>query len=154
MSPHHSDTQRKVWAALVAQFGDVKLRRHTPEWVEHLHTWLPFYQFQPVFKITDIWKEYDEGLNGYISVRDLNTIWGAKWKRNKGTQKTEAGRRGKVVDLVECLVKKHSWDIARALQFLRERYEGRMGCRAFCDYLTAKGGAGLAEVLKAAESFS
>lgn len=57
MSPHHSDAQREVWAALVAQFGDVMLRRHTPEWVEHLHTWLPFYQFQPVFKITDIWKE-------------------------------------------------------------------------------------------------
>ena len=57
------------------------------------------------------------------------------------------------MDLVECLVKKHSWDIACALQFLREQYEGRMGCRAFCDYLTAKGGAGLSEALKAAELF-
>ena len=69
-------------------------------------------------------------------------------------QKTEAGKRGKVVDLMECLVMKHHWDMARALQFLREQYEGRMGCRAFCDYLMAKGGAGLTEVLKAAELFS
>jgi Transcriptional activator of glycolytic enzymes len=152
--PHHAHGQHEVWATLVARFGDAKLRRHTPEWVEHLHTWLPFYQFQPVFKITDIWKEYDEGLNGYISVRDLNTVWGAKWKRNKGTQKTEAGRRSKVVDLMERLTKKHRWDTARALRFLCKEYEGRMGCRAFCDYLTVKGGVGLAEVLTAAESFS
>ena len=44
--------------------------------------------------------------------------------------------------------------MARALWFLHEQYEGRMGCHAFCDYLTAKGGAGLTEVLKAAELFS
>jgi hypothetical protein len=60
--------------------------------------------------------EYNVGLNGYISVRDLNMVWGAKWKRNKGMQKMEAGQQGKVVDLVECLVKKHYWDMAWALQ--------------------------------------
>jgi hypothetical protein len=119
-----------------------------------MKTWLPFYCFQPAAKIIDIWTEFDEGFNGFLPVRDLNTTWGAKWRRNIPRLKTEAARRNKVVDLVEMLAKKPGWDIASTLTFIQDRYEGRMSPRAFCDFLQANKGAGFATALCTAESYA
>ena len=150
---HYSDAQLSSWDSLIRQFGDFKLRNHTPEWIGSAQTWLPFYRFQPVMKIADIWTEFDEGLNGFLPVPDLNTTWGAKWRRNIAGLKTEAARRNKVVELVEKLAKQPHWDVACALQFIQDQYEGKMTPRAFCDFLQANRGAGITSALRAAESY-
>lgn len=116
--------------------------------------WLPFYRFQPLARITDIWKEFDEGLNGFLPVRDLNNTWGAKWRRNIAGLETEAARRNKVVELVQKLAKKPCWDVAHALRFIQDQYEGRMTPRAFCDFLQANRGAGIISALRVAESYA
>ena len=149
----YSDVQQSSWDLLVARFGEFKLRNHTPEWVESATTWLPFYRFQPAMKIIDIWKEYDEGVGGFLSVRDLNAMWGAKWRRNIAGLKTEAARRNKVVELVEKLAKQPHWDVAHALRFIQDRYQGKMTPRAFCDFLQANRGAGIISALHSAESY-
>jgi hypothetical protein len=143
---------QQCWEELITRFKEEKLRRHTWEWESD--RLLPFYTFQLVSRITDIWEEHANGLNGYLAVRDLNEYWGARWRRNRDGQRTENCRRKKVVHLVERLALKTNWDVKLALRFLRETYEGNGTTpRAFCTYLQTKGGAGMEEVMIASNSF-
>ena len=69
-----------------------------------------------------MWEEWTNGLDGHLSVRQLNDGWDARWRRNNLGQKTEAGRRKKVVELIEALAKKPNWNTQLALRFLKEKY--------------------------------
>ena len=44
-------------------------------------------------------------MNGFLSTRELEERWGAKWRRNNPGLKTENGRCKKVIQLVEELSK-------------------------------------------------
>ena len=60
----------------------------------------------------------------------------------------------RVVELIDKLVAKLGWDLALALRFLLERYEGKMTSRKFCDYIQKAGGVGSQEVLQSALSYT
>jgi Transcriptional activator of glycolytic enzymes len=139
------------WALLVAKFSDSQLRRHQWEWTGG--DWLPYYRYKPVAQISDIWLEWSDGVEGFLSVRALTEGWGARWRRNDAAMKTEASRRKKVVDLITQLCGKPRWDVQLALRFLVERYEPRYKARAFCEYLQKNKGAGCEEVMAAAASY-
>jgi hypothetical protein len=47
--------------------------------------------------------------------------WGAKRKRNVFGAKAEAGRRKKVVDLIETLAAKPNWVTAPAIRFIGDQ---------------------------------
>jgi len=79
--------------------------------------------------------EWTEGIGGFLSMRELTEGWSAKWRRNNGGQRTECGRRKKVIDLVNTLAAKPNWDIRLALRFLTEKYELKYAPRKFCDWL-------------------
>jgi hypothetical protein len=133
---------------LAKKYGDNRLQTHKWEWISD--DWLPYYKYQTVQQISDIWVEWSDGLGGCLSVRELNEEWGARWRRNNAGQKTEWGRRKKVVDLVTELSGKHRWNTKLALRFLAEKYEPRFKARSFCDYLTKDNGRGRGEVLASA----
>ena len=118
---------------------------------------LPFYLYQPVKRITDVWTEHAEGLNGYLPVQVLDQHWEAQWRHNKDGQRTENCCRRKVVGLVNTLAARTGWTVERALQFLKEKYESGKGStmspRSFSDYLGKGKGAGLAEVLAEADAY-
>jgi hypothetical protein len=117
--------------------------------------WLPRYTYQTVQKISDIWEEWSYGLNGYLSTRELEEGWGAKWRRNNSGLKTENGRRKKVVQLITDLSQKQGWNTQLALRFLQDRYEGSFKTpRKFCEYLQAKSNAGYHDVLHAADTYT
>lgn len=148
------EAQQLQWAALVAKFKAGSLYKHSWEWVGG--EFLPIYTFQTIGRITEIWDEYANGLNGFLAVRDLNEHWQARWRRNVNTLRTENCRRKKVTTLVETLARKPNWNSGLALRFLRERYENHPDLkkpRAFCEYLQKGGGIGLKEVLVAAGNF-
>ncbi|KAJ6540767.1 hypothetical protein B0H19DRAFT_1078165 [Mycena capillaripes] len=99
-----SDVQLAAWKTLADKYGDERLRRHQWEWLTSgpkPNTYLPYYQYQPVSKITDVWTEWTIGVNGFLPTRELDEGWGDRpcWRRNKGPAKNEASRRKKVVDL-------------------------------------------------------
>jgi hypothetical protein len=150
-----SDPRSEKWAALLAKHGREKLDAHEWEWRNG--DWLPWYRYQPVDAITDVWTEYVDGLNGCLSTRELKDRWGAKWRRNEGGLKTEAARRAKVITLIERLAMKPNWNTPLALRFLVEKYENGPAfagkVRAFCDYLQKDGGAGFQSVLAAATHY-
>lgn len=104
--------------------------------------------------ICEIWEEWSIGLNGFLSTRELEEGWGAKWRRNNSGLKTENGRRKKVVQLVNELSQKQGWSTLLALRFLRDRYEGSFKTpRKFCDFLQAKGNVGYHEVIATADKY-
>jgi hypothetical protein len=109
------------------------------EWItsgRDANSYLPFYTFQTPSKVTDIWTEYTSGLNGFLPVRDLEDTWGARWSRNNSGLKTEMGRRKKVIQLVEALVKKPNWNVPLAIRFLEAKYDNPSHPpRKFCEYL-------------------
>ncbi|KAG2129749.1 hypothetical protein DEU56DRAFT_758034 [Suillus clintonianus] len=119
------------------------------------HTWewesgrlIPFYVFQTVSKITDIWDKHSNGLNGYLAIWDLNEYWGARWRHNLDGQRTVNSCRKKVKNLVKNLAKKANWNIKLALCFLRNKYKMRgMTPRAFCTYLQKSGGSNIEKVM-------
>jgi Transcriptional activator of glycolytic enzymes len=151
--PHIASLQHSNWNGLVNRYGEQRLRHH------HMWTWegqgfMPYYTFQPVNTICEIWEEWSSGLNGFLSTRDLEERWGARWRRNTSGLKTENGRRKKVVGLVMELAAKPNWNVALALRFLQDRYEGAYKTpRKFCEFLQAKSNVGYQEVIAAASEY-
>lgn len=155
----NNDVRSAAWNKLVTRYGESRLRRHSWEWNNSTGEWLPYYTYQPVSGITDVWTEWSAGLGGYLSVRELTKGWGPRWRRNVSGQKTEHARRKKIVDMVAQLSQKHLWDVALALRFLRDCYELTKPLRfkttrAFCDFLQKRDGSGWAEVVQASNSYT
>lgn len=125
--------QLAKWDPLLRKYGEAQVRMHQWEWARG--EFLPFYVYQPVHKITDYWTEWTDGIGGFLPTRELTEVWGAKWRRNNGGQRTECGRRKRVVDLVTMLAAKPNWNVALATRFLSERYEPTFSPRKFCDWL-------------------
>ena len=125
--------QLKKWNALIAKYGEARVHQHAWDWVHG--DFLPVYLYQSVDRLTDYWTEWAEGIGGYLPTRELTEVWGAKWRRNNGGQRTECGRRKKVIDLVTALSAKPNWDLHLALRFLEEKFEGLYSPRKFCDWL-------------------
>jgi hypothetical protein len=138
------------WKALTDKFDETRMRKH--DW-SYDTDYMPFYRFQQVSQICDVWTEWSTGLNGFLPVRNLNEGWGARWRRGNRGQGTENCRRSRLVELMEKLIAKRGWDLALAQRFLRERYESTMTPRKFCEYIQKDNGAGLQEVLQAALSY-
>lgn len=143
--------QRAEWSQITSKYGLSFANAHQWDWEDG--SFLPQYDYQPVNCITDIWREWTTGLNGYMPVRDLTEAWSAKWRRNIPSKKNEHRRRMFVIDLVTELLKRPRWDISLALRFLKERCEGIYRPRAFSDYLLKSSRAGFQAVLVAAQSF-
>jgi len=74
-------------------------------------------------------------MGGFLPTRELTEVWGAKWRRNNGGQRTECGRRKRVVDLTMALSSQLNWDIKLVLQFLGEKYEPLFTSKKFSDWL-------------------
>lgn len=128
--------QLSRWNYLLEKYGTARVHKHQWEWVHG--DFLPFYVYQPVDCITDYWTEWADGMGSFLSARELTEVWGAKWRRNNGGQRTECGRRKRVVDLVIALSTKPNWDIKLALRFLKDKYEGLYTPRKFCDWLKSE----------------
>ncbi|THH20826.1 hypothetical protein EW146_g575, partial [Bondarzewia mesenterica] len=151
LTPDAVDLRALKWNSLIAKYGEDRMRLHHCSWING--EWLPLYKYQAVMQISDIWTEWTIGLNGYLPVRDLDEGWGARWRRNNAGQKTEAGRRKKVVSLVIELSQKRNWTVTLALRFIQTKYELQFRARAFCEYIQQKGGIGYSTVVAASMSF-
>ena len=76
--PAPSNPHLEVWSVLTRCYGRMCLDAHEWEWRDG--NWLPYYRYQPVCTITELWTEHIEGLGGHLSTRELAEQWGAKWQ--------------------------------------------------------------------------
>jgi hypothetical protein len=149
--PSFIEGQHNSIIELESIFSFEKLLKHQFEWIQESSEWLP--KFDSYFKPTkreltiyDIWKENRFGINGQFSIQELTAQWGPRWRRNVGSLKTEAGRRNKVINLIEALSKKRNWTAELALQFLGDQYPIQKNsklkhlktARSFMDYLNQR----------------
>ena len=112
---------------LLQKYGSDRVQTHQFQWMTYpsgsiADEWLPMYTYKVGISIWDIWEEWINGLDGHLSVRQLNDGWDARWRRNNSGQKTEAGRRKMVVKLIEALASKPNWNTQLALRFLKQKY--------------------------------
>jgi len=125
--------QLTKWNSLIAKYGEVCVHKHAWDWVDG--DFLPVYLYQSVSGLTDYWTEWMEGIGGYLPTRELTEVWGKKWRRNVPGQRTECGRRKRIIDLVSALSARPNWDVRLALRFLKENYGGLYSARNFSDWL-------------------
>lgn len=147
-----SDDSRKAgqWKALTDKFDQTRMQKN--KW-SYDTDYMPFYCFQQVSQICDIWTEWSAGLNGFLPMRNPNEGWGTRWWRGNQGQGTENCHWAHLVELIKKLVVKPGWDLALMQWFLQEKYEGTTTPCKFCDYIQKNNGAGLQEVFQAASSY-
>lgn len=157
--------QIQMIETLELKYGQERLLRHQFDWVTYSsgpirEEFLPVYTYKTGSSVRDIWEEWTNGLGGGISVQQLNSDWGARWKRNKQGLKTEASRRKHVINLVISLSQKPDWTAEVALKFLEDEYSipgpgFRASATAFCRHLqnTAKGGIALQEIIDRSNAY-
>lgn len=114
------------WAELTARYNVNQLLKHTWDWEQS--KLVPHYDFQKISTFEDLWREYTEGLNGYLPFREIKERWAANpaWHRNDGSKKNEFTRRKKTIELIETLTKRPHWSISITLKFLTERYGNKV----------------------------
>jgi Transcriptional activator of glycolytic enzymes len=90
INEHIMELQRTKWAQLIGAHQESRLLKHSWEW--RTEDWLPHYIYPELASITAIWEEWANSLNGYLSTRELEERWGAKWRRNLPGLKTAHSR--------------------------------------------------------------
>jgi len=149
---HEYSCQINAIRLLKIKFGD-RIQKHQYEWMKYRSRklsdeWLPIYTLPSVgsLSLSEIWEEWTSGLNGCLSVRDLEENWAARWRRDVSGQKTEMSRRRLVIQkIIEPLSKKINWNIQLSLRYLHDRYPIPSSSpsylrttRSFIDYLQNK----------------
>ncbi|KAL1671245.1 hypothetical protein EV122DRAFT_177317, partial [Schizophyllum commune] len=71
--------------------------------------------------IHGVWSEFASGLDGMLSVRELEETWGTRWRAGNRTMSTERSRRGKIYDLVHSLKEARGWSTEKVFEFLSRR---------------------------------
>ncbi|KAF5385999.1 hypothetical protein D9615_002501 [Tricholomella constricta] len=119
-------------ATLEAKFSRDRLSKHQFDWIissrrNQADEFLPRYSFwtpegQNAYPtVRQIWTEYKFGMDGCLSISELNAGWDARW-RSQGPARTEMSRRNKIIGLVEDLSKNPNWRPELALQYLETKY--------------------------------
>lgn len=114
------------WSELMKCYNINQLLKHTWDWeLDHL---VPRYDFQKIMTFEDLWREYTEGLNGYLLFREIKECWAANpaWHQNEGSKKNEFTQRKKTIELIESLTKQPHWSMSMTLKFLTKRYGNKI----------------------------
>ncbi|KAF8999211.1 hypothetical protein BDZ89DRAFT_1170682 [Hymenopellis radicata] len=121
------DTQLDHITVLESLYKPCQLRKHGFTWNESQRLWIPQYEFYLppnglCLSIPDIWREFREGIDGQLPVKNIEKTWGNEWRKARGSVRTELSKRMKVVNLIRELIALEGWNTDRALAFLKEHY--------------------------------
>ena len=116
----------KAFTELETKFTAEQLKHLTFEWKQD--EWLP--EFDDFWRpsagvpptLEQVLQEYTSGVGLRLSIRELNTHWKGRWKRNIQKIKTESSKHTKIIELIEALSSKNNWSADIALTFLQETY--------------------------------
>ncbi|KAH7875740.1 uncharacterized protein C8R40DRAFT_1170345 [Lentinula edodes] len=113
-SPNDSlnSNEQRSWTELIQRYGEAKLHKHKPwEWNSECKEHLPSYRYQKPSTLCEYWEELTIGLNGYISIQELNNWWEAHWRQNISRLKTDKCRYDRVEQLINTLRSQDNWTI-------------------------------------------
>jgi len=134
------DVRREQLGAITEleeRFTAERLQKHMFMWTTRrtlegvANEWLP--NFERFWKpggrrsvtVEEIWKEYQYGMEGCLSISQLNMGWHARWKRDIQGIKTEYSRHMKIVNVIQALADPKAKLLPHpdaALHFLTQTY--------------------------------
>ncbi|KAJ4475105.1 hypothetical protein C8R41DRAFT_923707 [Lentinula lateritia] len=144
-----NSNEQRSWTELIQRYGEAKLHKHKPwEWNSERKEHLPSYRYQKPSTLCEYWEELTIGLNGYISIQELNNRWEARWRRNISGLKTNKCRS------------RDNWTINLVWRFLDDQFPipteevpHLKTTRSFITYIQKKDSSGMNDVLTAANSY-
>ncbi|KAJ3741059.1 hypothetical protein EV360DRAFT_76778 [Lentinula raphanica] len=157
-------TRNAAMDLLRQRYGTARVDKHEWEWVKPKPNLpaepLPVYKFQTPPTLREYWDEWTMGRNGYLSIRELNEGWEARWCRNQSGLKTEKSRYKKLYELIDLLRSRPNWTLDLVWRFLNDRFpiptQGipeLKTARSFITYLQKKDGSGMNAVISAADTY-
>ncbi len=157
------DVKALAMDSLQKRYGYDKVGNHAWEWIQRVGApaeYLPIYAYKKPATLRGYWDEWTVGLDGHLSIRELNEGWDARWRRNKSGLKTDNSRYNKVYDLIDKLRSRDNWTMELVWRFLDDRFpiptqgvRHLATTRSFIDYLQRKDGLGMNDVLSAANTY-
>ena len=79
--------------------------------------WIPKYVFQKCIWIDEIWREWKHGLNGLISLNELDCYWGSEWVLARKDVKHEKFRRMRVIKELRRMMAINNWNESEMLDW-------------------------------------
>ncbi|KAJ3843916.1 hypothetical protein F5878DRAFT_207623 [Lentinula raphanica] len=140
--------QRKAMQALEARYGQHRVANHVWNWADN--TWLPSYQrveIASIQSLRELWEELEVGIDGHLSISELEDGWKAKWRHGDRGASTDLSRRRRLVSLVKDISQKQDWTNKQALDFLSASFpisrtssdERTRSVRSFLEAIPQKG---------------
>lgn len=121
--PELASIQRQAMQILEERYGQERVGLHIWTWSDN--RWIPSYWRQNIAgckSVREIWDEYEVGVNGHLSLSELEEGWRAAWRQGDRGASADLSRRGRVISLVKEISQKRNWTNGQALDFLRVQF--------------------------------
>lgn len=108
---------------LEERYGEKRVGSHLWSWSDN--RWIPLYQRQNISScksVREIWDEYEVGVDGHLSLSELEEGWRAAWRQGDGGASADLSHRGRVISLVKEISQKRNLTNGQALDFLRLQF--------------------------------
>jgi hypothetical protein len=145
-------------ARLVERFG-TRIDSLSFDWVEPptkgrgrggAARWVPTnYNFNRPLSVQDYVDEWEQGLEGGLSVQELEAEWGTAWRAGS-TGATAFSRRRSILNAIAMVKEARRWNDETAIRFLEMKYKTG---RKVADIYSKTGGSGKAQILQESTSF-
>ncbi|KAJ3714713.1 hypothetical protein C8R42DRAFT_726209 [Lentinula raphanica] len=119
-----SPAQESCIASIESQLGRDKVIAHNWTWGYKAKQadWIPSYSFAKDISRREIWNEFAFGINGQLSVQQLEGRWDTSWHFGDQGKRTELCRRLRLFELVSTLKDRPNWGVDLVFEFLDSTY--------------------------------
>lgn len=121
--PELASIQMQAMQDLEERYGRERVGSHIWTWSDNC--WIPTYQRQSIAScrsVREIWDEYEVGVDGHLSLSELEEGWRAAWRQGDRGASADLSRRGRVISLVKEISQKRNSTNGQALDFLRLQF--------------------------------
>jgi hypothetical protein len=87
--------------------------------------WIPKYVFQKCTWVEELWDEWKNGLNGLISLSELEVHWGSEWVLARKEVKHEKFRRMRVIRELKRLMEVNGWSEKEVMDYVAREVTGK-----------------------------
>lgn len=95
-------------------------------------SWVPFYLITSFGSVTQVWREWDQGKEGCLAIKDIEAEWNTAWRPRKGGKAWAVGfdvgstgvhfaRMSKLAGFVREVANERSWAESKVIKFLEDK---------------------------------
>jgi hypothetical protein len=95
--------------------------------------WIPSYIISTFTNLRSVWEEWDQGKEGCLPIKEIEGVWGTKWRPRQGSEMARLGGEvgstltyivwmKTIEKLVLSLAKEMDWREVKVINFLDSRF--------------------------------